>query len=265
MSTVIAVANQKGGVGKTTTTIELASCFAEQQRKVLVIDLDQQMNLSTYLGADKTKPSIHGVLNPEGLDGAPFSAAVQRYKDKFDFVRSDHTLSAADVEFRGSNDFLLLNMLCHDYLADEYDYIFIDNSPLRSTLMDMSYVAADYIVVPTECDAGSLEGVQQLYSDIEKKRTKFKNSHAQIVAIVLTKVEKTSLHLSALSSIITLAEDVMEEDPIISTIHKNITVSECKLKDMSLQEYDARGRAACDYRDLALQILKKIEKGAEND
>ena len=66
MTTVIAVANQKGGVGKTTTTIELASCFADQKKKVLVIDLDQQMNLSTYLGANMEMPSIHGILNVGG-------------------------------------------------------------------------------------------------------------------------------------------------------------------------------------------------------
>ena len=264
MSKVIAVANQKGGVGKTTTSIELASCFANQGKKVLVIDLDQQMNLSTYLDADVDKPSIKDLLLNEADGG--YDAAIQHYSDEFDFIRADAELANADKLFLDLEDLYLLEVVCDQVSADYgYDYIFIDNSPVRATLMNMSYVVADYIVVPTDCDTGSMIGVKKIYDDIARKRNApHSTSHAEIIAVVLTKNEVTSMHQAALENIVDVVK-TMDESPIIHTIRKAIAVTESKVNNKPLQDYARYSTAAYDYRTLSLELLERIEGGQNNE
>lgn len=261
---IIAVANQKGGVGKTTTSYELAACFAHEGKKVLLIDFDSQMNLSMYVESDAAKPTIHEVLNPESPDAASFSQAIQHLSwgenedmVRFDFVSSSAELTKAPYEFSQSDDSKLLDIAL-DEVRNQYDYVFIDNSPLKSTLMNMTYEAADYVVIPTTEEDGAIGGIASLYRDLEKKRNRFHSSHAQVIAVILIRYEKTIMHESAYNSILELVNQ-WEERPMVKTVSKSIAVSEAKSMKMPLQVYDTKGKAAFDYRNIAFALIERME------
>ena len=261
---VIAVANEKGGVGKTTTSYELAACLAQENRKVLLIDFDSQMNLSMYVGADMSRPSIHEVLTPESPNAATFAQATQHLtwgeddeKLSFDFVPSSVELTKAPYEFSESDDSKLLDIALGE-VRGQYDYVIIDNSPLKSTLMNMTYEAADFIVIPTTEEDGAISGIQSLYRGLEKKRNRFHTSHAKVIAVILIRYERTVMHESAYNSILELVSG-WEDHPIVKTVSKSIAVSEAKSYKMPMQVYNTRGSAAFDYRNITLTLLERME------
>ena len=271
MATVIAVANQKGGVGKTTTSIEIAAALHNEGKKVLLIDMDQQGNLSTYVGANldteevvenkKTKsiriiPTIRELL----LGEAGIEEAIQKL-DICDVITSSPELSKADKEFTDVEDVYLLQDLL-EYVQDTYDYIVIDNSPSRNTLLIMAYIAADKIIVPTECDEGSLNGIQAICTDVNQLRSgRRKLSNAIIDGIILTKKENTVLHDIALETIDELIQEIaaLQDNivPFVGVIRKGIEASECKTAGQSLQQYKKYGNLATDYRKIASMILER--------
>lgn len=278
MAKVIAVANQKGGVGKTTTAIEFAYSFRDEGKRVLVIDLDQQSNLSSYVGAQSNGASVYDaitstkhILNNMPSDSAEgIDKCVERVRETvkgmvqhlewFDVLIASNSLSSADVDFGSQDDAQLLKMIC-TVVRDDYDYIFIDNSPARSTLMNMAYVASDYIIVPTEADEGSLKGITELYRDIKQKRDIYHSSDARIVAILLTKFENTSIQQAAYQRILDDLIGGMVEDPVLFTIRKNISVTETKLLEKPLRAYKGFDNASRDYTAAAKAIIEKIEGG----
>ena len=277
MSTVIAIANQKGGVGKTTTTIELANALKEKGRKVLAIDLDQQSNLTSYVGAKPDGTSIYDaltvvrdILNSLSDNAQDMESGVEKAKEAvknmiqhlewFDCITASNRLSTADVDFNSQDDAQLLMMIC-TVLGKEYDYIFIDNSPARSTLMNMAYVAANFIIVPTEADEGSLKGISELYHDIKNKRDIFHSSNAKIAAILLTKYENTSIQQAAYQRISEELIKNMDEKPLLYTIRKNTSVTETKVFKKPLRKYKAKDNASKDYAEATRGIIKKIEGG----
>ena len=264
MGTVIAVANQKGGVGKTTTSFELAACFAARGKRVLAIDLDPQSSLSDCSGAvTNGVPTIYDYFTNDSID---LNSAIQHmtYKNEkageisFDMLVSSPSLSKADVEFTEFDDQQLLWFLVDDKRQD-YDYIFIDNSPARSTLMGMTYFAADYLIIPTLDDDSSIKGINMIYGDVKKKRdSRAKSSHAKVLCLLLTRFEHTTMHDNALMELQEIAAN-MDEHPVVKTIRKNITVDECKSMMEPLQIYDPYGKAAFDYRDVTDTILSILE------
>ena len=247
----IAVANQKGGVGKTTTCIELAFTLKDAGQKVLLIDLDQQGNLSDYLNADRKKPTIYECLHAK----CAIIEATQNCKG-VDIITSSPALSKADREFIDTDDMFLLSDLI-EATSDNYDYVIIDNSPSRSVLLNMSYVAADYVLIPSECDAGSLNGVTQINRDIIKLRDgRVSYSHARIIGVVLTKYENTIMHQTAVESLKEITDEI-DPNIFIAKIRKSIVVSECKTLKMPLQAYNKYSNPAIDYRNLSKQIMKE--------
>ena len=127
----------------------------------------------------------------------------------------------------------------------------------------MSYEAADYIVVPANDDDGSLKGLQMLYSDLTKKRNRYHSSHAKILCIILTRLEKTVIHESSYRLMLQEAEN-MEEKPMVKTVRKAISADECKTYKQPLQTYDPYGNAAYDYRKIAFAIMSAVEGGSEH-
>lgn len=249
---VIAIANQKGGVGKTTSTIELAAAVAGKGNKTLIIDFDQQCNLSKYCGADLSYPSIYDVLHAKvGIE-----EAIQK-TDAFDVIIASDALSVADREFVASEDIFLLADVV-SLIQDKYDYIFIDNSPSRNILLTMAYIAADYVIILTECDDGSLDGICAIENDVRKLRDgRLHCSKAHILGIILTKQERTDMHSVAIEKI----EQITEEwpyKPFVMPIRKSIVVSECKTFQESLYVYKPDSNPAIDYKNVADELIKRL-------
>lgn len=251
---IISVANQKGGVGKTTTAIELGYCLAELKQKVLLIDFDQQANLTNYLDINNEK-NISMVMDGEIL---PEEAVF--HKDGIDVIPASGELSKADKKYTDADDIFILEDICK-MIDDQfsYDIILIDNSPSRNTLLSMAYVASDYIIAPTECDDGAVNGILAIEADIAKLRDgRHKLSHAEIIAILLNKFEKTTMHLTALDVIKTISETKIQGMPPVFTIRKSIKASESKTFRKPIQKYKRHNNAAIDYRKAAEGILKRI-------
>ena len=253
MSKIIMIANQKGGVGKTTTAIELCSLLG-RENKVLGIDLDQQRNFSKYAGAKLEAPSIHDVLNAK----ITVEEAIQKL-DEYDVLISSKELAKAGKEFGEMDDIWLLKDIVEEL---NYDYIIIDNAPARSPLLMMSYIASDYCIVVTECDSGSLDGIEEVVSDITSLNKRNKNTNVQILGVLLNKSEKTSLHEIAYEEIGETGKE-LEIRPFKTVIRKSIVASESKAAMESINKYKPGNNVSVDYRMLLEEILTRIEEMEE--
>lgn len=253
MGTVISIVNQKGGVGKTTVTIELANNLAVYDKKVLVIDLDSQTNLSKYVDADLTKPTIYSALHGQ----VAVAQSIQTV-GRFDLIAGSEGLSKADREFIGVDDVYLISDLV-EYLPD-YDYILIDTSPSRDILISMAYVASDYVIIPTIADDGALFGVGKVYTDIKQLRDgKRQMSHAKVLSMILNDYHSSWNNDNQKLENIKLFSEQMEENPLVFTVRTFTGTKECKSFKKSIMDYDKSSHAAHDFRDLTYELIERME------
>ena len=259
---IITVCTQKGGAGKTSSSIEIASDLVYFGKKVLLIDLDQQANATNCTNLDETvQYSIHDVLT----DKCDIVDAIH-HTPYYDFIMASSALSGADVEFylREKDDpdkvaeFALIDKLDDERL--NYDYVIIDTNPGRNILLQQTYCASDYVIIPTEADKNSFDGITAIYTDIKKLRDRrVPLSNAKVLAFILTKFESnTGSHKAALESLQETAS-LIPDNPIVATVRKSIKVSDCKDFNMPLLEYEKYNNAAVDYRSLTKQIIERVE------
>lgn len=254
MSTVISIANQKGGVGKTTVTIEMANNLAVFEKRVLVIDLDSQTNLSTYVDADLSKPTIYEVLHGT----CSMTDAIQNV-GRFDLISGSEQLSRADREFIGVDDVYIISDLI-EFVQDAYDYVLLDTSPSRNIIINMAYVASDYIIIPTIPDDGALYGVGKIYEDIKQLRDgKRQMTHAKVLSMILNDYHSGWNNDNQKLENIKLLKSQMEEDPEVFTVRTFTGTKECKSLKMSIMDYDKNSSAAIDFRDLTYELIEKME------
>jgi chromosome partitioning protein len=252
MSIIIAVANQKGGVGKTTTTVNLSAALAELGYRVLLIDLDPQGNATTGVGIDKNQVELssYDLL----LDRVPIDRIRQHSRGAgLDLLPSNSDLTAAEVGLMNaeSGELRLNQML--EPVADQYDYIFIDCPPSLNMLTLNALVAADRILVPLQTEYYALEGLSSLLDTVEQVRES-RNPSLEIDGILRTMHDHRNRLGSEVSAQLL---SHFGEQVYRTVIPRNVRVAEAPSHGLPVIAYDRHSRGAAAYAVLAEEMLKR--------
>lgn len=254
MGRVISISNQKGGVGKTTTAINLSACIAEAGKKVLVIDSDPQGNTSSGFGIDKNniEVSLYDVLvgNEENVEKA--IVKVEEVEN-LDIIPTDINLSGAEIElinFEG-REFILKNLLSS--VKDKYDFVIIDCPPALNLLTINALVASNSVIVPLQCEYYALEGLTQLMYTINLVEEKL-NPDLSIEGVVFTMYDSRT-NLSA--QVVEEVKKYLSDDIYKCIIPRNVRLSEAPSYGLPINIYDTRSKGAEAYRVLAKEVMNK--------
>lgn len=252
MAKIISITNQKGGVGKTTTAINLSAALAEAEQKVLVVDFDPQINATTGLGIeleDNDKTIIDAIHNKDQAQ----NYIKRNVKNNLDVFPGSIELSSLETELleKENREKELKNVL--DQLRNEYDFIIIDCPPAVGIITVNALVASDACIVPVQCEYFSLEGLKQVLSAVELIRSGM-NPGLKVEGLLFTMYDaRTRLAQDVVSMIRENIQDV----PVFETmIPRNIRLAEAPSNGLSILEYDSSSVGADRYRKLAAEILK---------
>jgi chromosome partitioning protein len=244
---VIVFANQKGGVAKTTTTLNLAVAFKEQGHRVLVVDLDPQGNLTMSQG-----------MNPDAIERSMFDVLVHRLPISEIIHESEVDVAVSSIDLAGA-ELALSSMIGRERalekalleVRDKYDFIMIDTPPSLGLLTINAFVAATGVIVPVQCEYLSLRGLVQLENTLAMVRENL-NPDVKIEGILPTMFDRRTLHSRE-------AVEILEEnfgDLVYKTrIRKTVRYAEAPVKGQSVLKYDPNGTAAEAYRELAKEVL----------
>ncbi len=251
---VFVIANQKGGVGKTTTTINLASALASKGKKVLTIDLDPQGNLSSGLGYDRQanieKPSIYDVLVSNKNLSEVF---VTTSNPNLFLVPANLSLAGAEIEMVNllARESILKNAI--NKFQEKIDYVFIDCPPSLGLLTINALTAANFIIIPIQCEYFALEGLGQLLQT--KELVSNVNPQLDIGGVILTMFDsRTKLSTQVASEV----RNYFPEKLFKTAIPRNVRLSEAPSYGQDIFEYDSNSTGAKAYSDLAKEFLKRF-------
>ncbi len=258
MGKSIAIFNQKGGVGKTTTNINLAACLAIKGRKVLVLDIDPQGNTTSGLGISKRglEDTMYEVLIVDGYD--PKKAIRNTVVKGLDIIPASVELAGAEVEMvqlEGREKRLKKAL---DKIRDLYDYIFVDCPPSLGLLTINSLTAVDSVLIPIQCEFYALEGVSQLMSTIELVR-KSMNKNLEIQGVILSMFDgRTNLSIQVVEEV----KRYFRQKVYTTVIPRNVRLAEAPSYGLPIMEYDPKSNGARAYMEFAEEFLA-LEKAKE--
>jgi chromosome partitioning protein len=244
---VIAFANQKGGVAKTTTTLNLAAAFAEQGHRVLCVDMDPQGNLTMSQGID-----------PDTLEQSMFDVLVHDLSIREVIKRREIDVACASIDLAGAEIAMstkigrersLLKALRP--VGEDYDWVFVDTPPSLGLLTVNALTAANQVIVPVQCEYLSMRGLLQLQNTLSMIRENL-NPDVQIAGILPTMVDTRTLHAKEALEIL---EENFGDRVFGARIRKTVRFAEAPVKGMSVLKYDPKGTAADAYRQLAKEVL----------
>lgn len=254
MGRIIAVANQKGGVGKTTTTINLSACLAEQDQKVLVIDVDPQGNTTSGLGIDKnnTENTVYELMLGEAsIDDCIYKSVM----DDLDVIPSNVNLAGAEIDLIDIDDREYILKKIVNFLKEKYDFILLDCPPSLSMLTVNAMTAANTVLVPIQCEYYALEGLSQLIRTINLVKQKL-NPELEIEGVVFTMYDaRTNLSLQVVENV----KANLKQTVYKTIIPRNIRLAEAPSHGLPINLYDSKSAGAESYRLLAEEVIHRGE------
>ena len=251
MGKVISIANQKGGVGKTTTTINISACLAEAGKRVLVIDMDPQGNTTSGLGIEKDEAEntiYEVILRTVDIK----DAIIKDIFDNLDIIPSNVNLAGAEIDLIDvdNREYILKDSLAE--VKDNYDFIILDCPPSLSMLTVNAMTASNTVLVPIQCEYYALEGLTQLMHTINLVKKKL-NKKLELEGVVFTMYDsRTNLSLQVVENV----KDNLQEKIYKTIIPRNIRLAEAPSHGLPINIYDKRSTGAESYRNLAQEVIK---------
>lgn len=252
MGRAIAIANQKGGVGKSTTAINLSSCLGAMGQKVLTIDLDPQGNTTSGLGVDKdeTENTVYELL----LGECEVEDCLQKLEfEGVSLIPSNVNLAGAEIELISIEDkeYILQNKISK--IRDQFDFIIIDCPPSLNMLTINAMTTANTVLVPIQCEYYALEGLSQLMNTVELVRDRL-NPNLEIEGVVFTMYDaRTNLSLQVVENV----KANLDQKIYKTIIPRNVRLAEAPSYGMPITKYDARSTGAESYRLLAEEVINR--------
>ena len=254
VSKIIAIPNQKGGVGKTTTSVNLSACVAEAGKRTLIVDIDPQGNASSGLGKlDADAVSVYDVL----INGESAASAIRPTGfDKLDILSSSIELAGAEIELVGMDSRETLLKRALSAVKDNYDYVFIDCPPSLGLITLNALTAADSVLIPIQCEYYALEGVGQLMNTLQLVRKRL-NPALAVEGVVLTMLDgRTNLGIQVVQEV----KRYFKGGVFGTVIPRNVRLSEAPSHALPIHLYDPRSAGAQAYRELARELIERNEE-----
>lgn len=255
MGKVISIFNQKGGVGKTTTSVNLCAGLGKLGKKILLIDIDPQGNATSGLGLENESDMhiIYDVLTNEAdiKDSIRSSSA-----ENVDMIGSNNDLAGLEIEFAKAGDWENILKDKIEKIKNQYDYIFIDCPPSLGILSIIGLVASDSVIIPIQCEYYALEGVSQLFKTIKMVK-KSLNKNLEVEGVVLSMFDgRTNLSIQVVEEV----KAYFKGKVYVSIIPRNVRLAEAPSHGLSVMDYDNKSKGAQAYMDLAEEFLELVEE-----
>lgn len=255
MSKSIAIFNQKGGVGKTTTVVNLSACLSSLGKKVLMIDIDPQGNTTSGVGIDKSKLK-YSVYDMLINDIPPADCVLSTSLEGLYIIPASVQLAGAEIELTGYNQRELKLRECIVDLEDRYDFIFVDCPPSLGLLSINALSAVDSVLIPIQCEYYALEGVSQLMNTYSLVKENL-NEALEIEGVVLSMFDgRTNLSIQVVDEV----KKYFKGKVYTTVIPRNVRLAEAPSHGMPIIEYDPRSKGAEAYMDLAEEFIYLSEE-----